>query len=794
VKGASEFFQYANLAVFSALTVACLVQWRRRANASIRWATAGFGSLTALGFIAVALQHLTTHLPVIWFVRGLLVALVLFPYLLFRFATSFRRPARWVALAAHLSTAVVVGASLLLPSIPLPRMPQPTWYELYRIAIVVQWSILFAISATTLWGGGRREARVTRARMSTLAFASTGMMGATLLSGVAQTEPRAVTVATAALFFVSAILFFVGLAPPAWLVELWRRPDEVATRVAMGGLFRAESHAELASVLLPRAAALVGARGTAFVLSSGELLARHGWTDDESEIGRLATHSPDGDPGGLHRLAMRTGTLFIWTSPYAPFFGPGEFAVIEGLGAFADIAMERCDLADRRAEAEQALVFQALHDSLTGLPNRVLFMDRLTQALTRLERHGGMLSVLFLDLDRFKLVNDTLDHLAGDILLEQVARRLIGAVRATDTVARFGGDEFVVLADGSGEEAAVALGHRLIEALTPPFPVEGREISVTASVGVVVTRDGKDPVHLLRDADVAMYRAKERGRARVELFDEEAQLATVDRLGMEQSLRQAIADRSLVLHYQPVVRLADGMVVGVEALMRWQHPSRGLLPPAAFIPVAEESDLIVELGTYAIRETLQQLQAWKPILPAGQEFVAWVNVSGAQAGRIDLPATVVGLLDAHHIEPSRLGLEITESVFAERSDALYATLGELRAIGVPIAIDDFGTGYSSMARLKTVPADVIKIDGSFVRGIARSREDTAIVKACLALADALDLKVVAECIETADQLDSLRRENCRFGQGYHFSRPLPADEATAYLGAHFAASLALEPR
>jgi diguanylate cyclase (GGDEF)-like protein len=791
---AIEILKYANIAVFGALTFACLRQWRGRGDTGIRWATAAFGSLFAISLISLALQQAVATGAVMWFIKALLVVLLLFPYFLYRFAIAFDRPSWRVSLAAHVSTGTVVAWSVAVPYFPFPDAPQPLWWTLYRFAILGQWTILFAIVAGRLWGAGRHEVGIARRRMRTLAFAATGMNAAILLDGVANVpHSDTLVLTTQSLFVWSSVLFFVGLAPPGWLLRLWRRPEESAMQAAMTALFQAETQRELAAVLLPRAIGMVGARGAALVMRSGELLGRHGSTDTEHTIVQLAMTPTGTALPGVRRVEMRTGTLLIWTSRYAPFFGRDEFAMTESLGVFADIVMERCALADQRVHAEQALVYQALHDALTGLPNRILFMDRLTQAQTSLERHGGALSVLFLDLDRFKLVNDTIDHLAGDDLLQAVAQRLADTIRAGDTVARFGGDEFVILAEVSGEHDALDLGRRLIDALATPFSVAGRELSVTASIGVVVSRDLQDPVLLVRDADVAMYRAKEAGRARVELFDERARLATVNRLALERDLSGAIADRSLALHYQPIVTLTDGLVRGVEALLRWHHPRLGLTLPGEFIALAEESDLIVDLGAFALDEACRQARTWRETIPGLDDLVVWVNVSGAQFNRTDVAGVVARALDANGLPPSALGLEITESAFVAEADGLRGALLALRDLGVGIAIDDFGTGFSSLGRLKDLPADVIKIDGCFVSGLGEAAQDAAIVAACVALADALDLTVVAECIETNEQLGALVAERCLLGQGYYFSAALPADEATQYLRRNRSALAAAAP-
>jgi diguanylate cyclase (GGDEF)-like protein len=774
---ATQLLKYLNLAIFGALTVACLLQWRRHHDASSRWATAAFGSLTLLGTIGLVLQQPQSTTLIIWLIKALLVILLLFPYLLYRFAAAFVPPTRRIHLLASGASAVVVVWTLALPRLPLPGLPEPLWWSLFRWAVLIQWTILFAIVGTRLWRAGRLEASVARRRMRTLALAAAGMNGAILLSGVFKAPHTETTMlVTQAMFVASSILFFIGMAPPAWLVALWRRPEEHAMRAAMNELVRAESPPQLASVLLPRVAGMIGARGAALMSSSGELLGRHGIVDPPD-----ATAS---DSSRIQRVELRAGTLMLWTSPYAPFFGREELALIDGLSALADIVLDRCALDERRREAEKALAYQAVHDSLTGLPNRVLLMDRLHQAQAQLERHGGALSVLFLDLDHFKVVNDTIDHLVGDALLKAVAQRLTEAARTGDTVARFGGDEFVVLAEVSGERDALQLGQRLLEAVTGLGPIEGHLLSITASVGVVVTAAPRDPELLMRDADVAMYRAKEAGRARVELFDERARLASVQRASMERELQAAVTDGTLTLHYQPVVTLADRHVVGVEALLRWDHPTLGMVLPGEFIPLAEESSLIVDLGTFALQEACRQARAWRDTIPGLDDLTMWVNVSGAQLNRMDLCSLVAETLAVSGLPPHALGLEITESVFVQQAAPLRAALTTLRSLGVRIAIDDFGTGFSSLGRLKELPTDVIKIDGCFVHDLGNDAEDIAIVAACMALADALGLTVVAECIETTGQLAVLLDEHCHHGQGYLFSAPMRADAATRYLLRH----------
>jgi diguanylate cyclase (GGDEF)-like protein len=788
MREATQLLTYVNLAVFGALTLACVSQWRRHDHASNRWATAAFGSLSVLGTIGLVLQHPQSTTFITWLVKALLVILLLFPYLLYRFTAAFVPATRRIHLIASGATVAIVVWSLALPRLPMPGLPEPLWWSLFRCGVLVQWTILFAIVGIRLWSAGRVEASVARRRMRTLALAAAGMDGAILLSGIIKAPQSEMTVLVAQTMFVaSSMLFFVGLAPPAWLVALWRRPEERAMRAAMNELVRAESQHELASLLLPRVVGMIGARGATLITTSGELLGRHGTVGGADDLEPGSAADIGTGSSRVHRVELRAGTLLLWTSPYAPFFGREEFALIEGLGALADIVLDRCALDERRREAEQALAHQALHDSLTGLPNRVLLMDRLSQAQEQLERRGGALSVLFLDLDHFKVVNDTLDHLVGDALLKEVAKRLTEVARSGDTVARFGGDEFVVVAEVTGEHDALELGQRLLEAVSGIGgigTVEHQQLPVTASVGVVVTVAGRDPELLVRDADVAMYRAKQAGRDRVELFDERARLASVHRAHMERELRAAVTDGTLDLHYQPVVNLSDGLVAGVEALLRWDHPTLGMVLPAEFIPLAEESALIVDLGTFALATACRQARTWRDEIPGLDDLTMWVNVSGAQLNRMDLCSLVSDTLAATGLPAHALGLEITESVFVQQAEPLRAALTTLRDLGVRIAIDDFGTGFSSLGRLKDLPTDVIKIDGCFVNDLGNDVEDVAIVAACMALADALGLTVVAECIETTNQLAVLLSEHCHHGQGYLFSAPLRAEAAGRYLRRH----------
>ena len=445
--------------------------------------------------------------------------------------------------------------------------------------------------------------------------------------------------------------------------------------------------------------------------------------------------------------------------------------------AYFELVAERITLALENARRAEELTRMAFHDALTGLPNRALLLDRLEQAMLRNNRHSRPVAILFVDLDNFKLVNDSLGHDAGDSLLRRAAERLRGAVRAEDTLARFGGDEFVVLLEEHAEAAeALAAADRMAAALRSPIEIEGRSMVVEASFGVAVSAPGRDrPADLLRDADLALYRAKTDGKARSALFEPGLETAAVRRLDLENDLRHAIDAGEFRLFYQPIVQLVSGEPVGWEALVRWLHPQRGLVLPSEFIPVAEETGLIVRLGQWVLEEACRQSQRWQPH-PGSRPLVMNVNLSGRQFQQPSLVDGVKRALDLAGVDPRSLKLEITESVVMQNVDAASATLGALAALGVGVAIDDFGTGYSSLAYLKRFPIQTLKIDRSFVNGIVEDLQDAAIVHSVVALATTLNLTVVAEGVETLSQQRRLIELGCDLGQGYLFGRPAPAAE------------------
>ncbi len=439
------------------------------------------------------------------------------------------------------------------------------------------------------------------------------------------------------------------------------------------------------------------------------------------------------------------------------------------------------DVTERR-QLERELTHQAFHDSLTGLANRVLFRERVGHALARAQRNHALVGVLFIDLDDFKVVNDTLGHAVGDQLLIAVADRIAAVLRPHDTAARLGGDEFAALIeDASSPQDLEQAAQRIIDALGAPFTVNGETVSGVASVGVATTADASEASELLRQADLALYVAKGEGKGRWRRYQSDLHTAVLQRLELRGALDQAMHEDQFLLHYQPIVDLASGVPVGFEALVRWQHPTHGMIPPGQFIDVAEESGLIVQIGRKVLEQALAAVARWQYHLPPGRPQYVSVNVSARQFRAPGFVDQVVQALDASGVAPGRLMLEITESLLLRDHDQVRADLAALREHGVRLAIDDFGTGYSSLSYLRHMPIDVLKIDKSFIDDMVMSKQQRAVVAAIVRLAETLDLHVVAEGIEETDHRDLLRRMGCPYGQGYLFARPLPEHEAFAML-------------
>ncbi len=505
----------------------------------------------------------------------------------------------------------------------------------------------------------------------------------------------------------------------------------------------------------------------------------------------------DADPGwrGKEAMALAHGLRAGWAVPIAAGDGStlgvfvtyyreprtptaDDLRLVGTAGYLAAIAIEQRTFTER-------LTHQAQHDALTGLPNRVLFEDRLQQALALAKRTGDVVGLLFADLDDFKRINDTLGHTIGDTLLKHVAERLASRIRQSDTLARMGGDEFaVVLTSLKDPRDAATIAQKLLNVLNSGFDVEGYQLFLNGSIGIsLYPQDGMETAVLLRNADTAMYRAKIHGANSFQFFAPEMHAEALERLELDNSLRRALDNKEFRLHYQPQFDLRSGELVGVEALLRWHHPTAGLVPPIRFIPLAEENGLILPIGIWVLGEACRQNAAWQrmgypPIRMA-------VNVSALQFARPDFVQTVSETLDASGLAPRWLELELTESLLMRDIDAVRLRLAELRKLGVAISIDDFGTGYSSLAYLQQLPIDTLKIDRAFVRelhaGVDASSPPATLVKTVLSLAHNLGMKVVAEGVETTEQRDFLRNSACELGQGYLFARPMPAEEMLATL-------------
>ena len=439
------------------------------------------------------------------------------------------------------------------------------------------------------------------------------------------------------------------------------------------------------------------------------------------------------------------------------------------------------DITQRKA-TEEKILHMANHDALTGLPNRNLVQDRIHQAIARAQRSASTFAVMFLDLDKFKTINDSLGHNIGDQLLQIVADRIVKCLRDEDTVSRQGGDEFIVLLGGmrNPQDAAV-VARKILDALSVPIVIGGRTLSTGASIGIALyPEDGKDVETLLKNSDTAMYCAKESGRNLYQFFAQEMNASATERLLLESRLRQAVTDGALQLHYQPLVSLADGRIVATEALVRWNDAELGNVPPAKFIPVAEASGLIVALGEWVLRQACRQLKQWQAQGIALPRMV--VNLSHLQFRQKNLAQTFSSIIEETGIDPHRLGLEITESTIMENPEVTIGTLKELKALGIELSLDDFGTGYSSLSYLKRFPIDKLKIDQSFIHDISTDASDEAMVTAIIAMAHYLGIRVVAEGVETDAQLAYLREHACDEYQGFLFSRPLPADALQRLLG------------
>ena len=442
---------------------------------------------------------------------------------------------------------------------------------------------------------------------------------------------------------------------------------------------------------------------------------------------------------------------------------------------------EHASLALTDARKVGDAMHQAMHDSLTGLPNRALMVDRLEQALARAARSGSGVAVLYCDLDIFKTVNDSLGHAAGDELLIGVARRLIGCVRPGDTAARFGGDEFLVLLEGISDDDVATAAQRILDSFEEPFAVRDRDVFVSASIGIAMGHD--EAGDLLRNADLALYRAKSKGKGRYELFAPEMHVAVVERLELEGDLQRALNSDELVLDYQPIVKLRTREIAGVEALVRWRHPERGRLLPVDFIPIAEESRLILPLGRWVLGEATRRAAGWRERFPEHPALAVSVNLSKGQLRGDELVGDVAAALDGSGLDPQSLILELTETAFMEDADAIASRLRELKQLGVQLAVDDFGTGFASLQHLRRFPIDVLKIAKSFVDELGGASDDSALARAIIDLGGSFQLRVVAEGIEQPEQLERLMELGCDLGQGFHFAEPMAPEALEEILSA-----------
>ena len=494
---------------------------------------------------------------------------------------------------------------------------------------------------------------------------------------------------------------------------------------------------------------------------------------------------PGGEPGPglLERLRLPSGRMPLELTLRRR---SGELVPVEVEASFAEQRERRMivlvvrDLTSRQ-QTEETLRSLAYHDPLTGLPNRLLFHDRLAQAIERARRARQLLTVMLIDLDRFKLINDSLGLATGDQILKGVADRLVQRLRKSDTVARLGGDEFMVLLLGTnGAEAAARVAQNLIDELRPPLQVDAHELTTSASIGIALfPHDGDDADTLVKNAANALSRAKEQGRNHYQFYTDDMNATAFERLMLESRLRKALEQGEFVIHYQPKVSLADGSVLGVEALLRWYHPDLGLIPPAEFIPLAEETGLIVPIGAWVLSTACAQVRRWQRLGHSRLELA--VNISARQFQEKNLVATIAAAVEESGMAAELIELELTESVIMRDAPDAARRLKELTALGLRLAIDDFGTGYSSLGYLRTFPIHSLKIDRSFVRDLDRDPNSAALAQAIIAMAASLKLKVVAEGVETREQLASLRAFGCQEMQGYIFSKPLPPDELLALL-------------
>jgi diguanylate cyclase (GGDEF)-like protein/PAS domain S-box-containing protein len=478
----------------------------------------------------------------------------------------------------------------------------------------------------------------------------------------------------------------------------------------------------------------------------------------------------------VSKVRRRDGRI-IWISENARRISDSDGAVMCYEGSVEDITL--------RKKAEDQLKRQAFHDPLTGLPNRALFLDHLRMAMERGRRRKHLFAVIYMDLDRFKVINDSLGHETGDELLRNVARVLEKCGRTVDTIARFGGDEFAILLEEiSAPRDTIAIARRILEGVRQPFTINGNEVFTSASLGIVLKTDGYDrPEALLRDADTAMYRAKEHGKARFKVFNQKMHDQALRLMALETDLRRAVDLREFEVAYQPIVCLDTRRVCGFEALVRWRHPEHGVIMPGDFISLAEDTGLIYSIDNLVLVESCAQVKHWQSTFGArmGEHLTLNINISGKHFGQPLLLSQVTRALGDSGLHPESLNIEITESALMDNPAMAEEVLKQLKILGTKVCIDDFGTGYSSLSYLQRFPIDVVKVDRSFIDGVEGNLDSQAIVRTVFTLGQSLGLKVVAEGVETPDQLAFLEREGCRYVQGFLFYKPLSADEVDELL-------------
>jgi diguanylate cyclase (GGDEF)-like protein len=482
----------------------------------------------------------------------------------------------------------------------------------------------------------------------------------------------------------------------------------------------------------------------------------------------VSAHLQSAMAAPIHEGGVAVGSIVVATYRSDRVYTETEREMLLAFAHHASIAVNDAMAVDQMRHL-------AYHDALTGLPNRALFLEHLSRAVSNARRSRQSIAVLFLDLDRFKLVNDSLGHPAGDRLLTAVASRLRGALRTSDLAARLGGDEFAVLAENTTVDGARTIAEAITEALRDPFDVDGQELSITGSTGVVVDHGGANTADaLLRNADLAMYRAKMDGAGRYLLFEPDMHARVSDRVLLEAQLRRAVRQEDFVVHYQPIVWLDTDDIVSVEALVRWRREDGTLVSPSEFLPVAEETGLIVPIGRFVIRQALAQVHQWQRALPHATSLNVSVNLSPRQLQQPDLVKDLVVALTETDFNPARLVVEITETALMGDTSQVGHRLRELSALGVRIALDDFGTGYSSLTYLRTFPIDLLKVDKSFIADVATTSAEAKVARAIIEMARTLRLETVAEGVEESAQVAELVRLRCRMGQGYYFAKPLAA--------------------